>query len=79
MNTAQPEFGLLVGLRAGSRVLDGNRRQAHTSMRVGATLIRIVTETAVFPNVFLTLHVSSNICKIGCAALPRNVVAQNQF
>jgi hypothetical protein len=55
--TAQLEFGLLVGLRAGSNVLDRNRRHANTSMRLGASLMRIVLEIAAFPNAFLTLNV----------------------
>jgi AraC-like DNA-binding protein len=77
--TAQPEFGLLVGLRAGSHVWAGSQPQAHSPPRVGASLMRIMSETQVFPNALLTLNVSGGTCMIGCVALPGNVVAHDQL
>ena len=79
MATAQPAFGLMVGLRAGSTALAGNQRQAHSPARVGASLMRIMSETQAFPNALLTLNVSGGICMIGAVALPVNVVAHNQL
>ena len=77
--TAQAEFGLMVGLRAGSYASGKDRCQADAATRVGACLMRIVSETQVFPNAFLTLSVAGGTCSIGCAELPGNVAAHDQL
>jgi AraC-like DNA-binding protein len=77
--TAQPEFGLLVGLRAGSQLADWGQGPAPSDTHVSAALMRIISRPAIFPNAFLSLSVSGNACTIGCVALPRNVTARDQL
>jgi len=77
--TAQAEFGLLVGLRAGSRLTDWGQGPAPSDTQVSAALMRMISLPAIFPNAFLTFSVSGNTCTIGCLALPDNIVARDQL
>jgi AraC-like DNA-binding protein len=79
--TAQPEFGLLVGLRAGSRLMDRSRgpSPAAADTHVGAALLRMIAQPAVFPNVFLSLTVSGSTCAIGCRPLTGTIAAREQL
>jgi AraC-like DNA-binding protein len=77
--TAQAEFGLLVGLRAGTRLRDWGQGLVRNDMDVSVALMRIISRPAIFPNAFLTLSVSGNTCTIDCAALPGNVTAHDQL
>jgi AraC-like DNA-binding protein len=76
---AQAEFGLLVGLRAGSRLPVRGQGQAPGDGYVSGELMRIISRPATFPNAFLTLGVSGTTCTIGCVGLPRNAIARNQL
>lgn len=75
----QEVFGLLVGLRAGSRLTDWAHGSKPGDTHVSNALMRIIARQAVVPNSFLTLAVSGNTSTIGCIALPRNVVAREQL
>jgi AraC-like DNA-binding protein len=77
--TAQTEFGLMVGLRAGSRIVGQNRERTPDDARVGAVLMRVISRPASFPNSFLAMSVSGNKCTIECAGLPSNLVACDQL
>jgi AraC-like DNA-binding protein len=74
--TAQSEFGLLVGLRAGSRLMQGGQDIAG---HVSAILMRMISQPAIFPNALLSLSVSGDTCTIGCMPLPDSVVARDQL
>ncbi|HBK08988.1 MAG TPA: hypothetical protein DDZ81_24545 [Acetobacteraceae bacterium] len=76
---AQPEFGLSVGLRAGSRLSDWGHGPTPSDTHVSAALMRIISRPAIFPNAFLSLGISGDTCIIGCVALPRNVIARDQL
>lgn len=77
--TVQAEFGLLVGLRAGSRLTDFSEDPAQTDAHVSTVLLSIIARPAIFPNSFLTLSVSGTICTISCVALPSTIVAGDQL
>lgn len=77
--SAQAEFGLLVGLRAGSRLLNLGQSPTPRDTHVGAALMRVISQPGSFPHAFLTLGVSGNTCTIGCVELPRNVIARDQL
>jgi AraC-like DNA-binding protein len=77
--TGQAEFGLLVGLRAGSRLMDWGQGPMPSDTLVSAALMRIISRSASFPNAFLTLKVSAATCTIGCEMLPRNLIASDQL
>jgi AraC-like DNA-binding protein len=78
--TAQAEFGLLVGLRAGSRLMDGGRGPSGAAdTNVGSALLRMIARPAVFPNVFLSLTVCGTTCAIGCSPLSTTVPAREQL
>ena len=77
--TAQPEFGLLVGLRAGSRLTDLSEGSAGSDMQVGTALMRLISQPTIFPNALLTLSVSGSVCTVSCVALPSNIVAGDQL
>jgi AraC-like DNA-binding protein len=77
--TAQAEFGLLVGLRAGSRLTDWGQGLAPNGTRVGAALMRLISRPAIFPNALITLSVSGHTCTLSCVAPPRNVIARDQL
>nr|WP_294521844.1 AraC family transcriptional regulator [uncultured Rhodopila sp.] len=72
---AQAEFGLLVGLRAGTRLTEAAQRDA----RVGAALMRMIAQPETFPNAFLTLSVSGTTCTIGCIPLPDSTPGCDQL
>jgi AraC-like DNA-binding protein len=76
---AQPEFGLLVGLRAGARTIDRIEGSARSDRHVSSALIKIISRQARFPDSLLTLSVSGHTCSIDCAALPCNLVARDQL
>jgi AraC-like DNA-binding protein len=75
--SAQPEFGLAVGVRAGSRIDDGG--SVSGDRHVSAALMRIISQPAMFPQAFLNLAVSGDTCTIGCIALQPGVVARDQL
>src|ERR1700712_1720313 len=50
---AQPEFGLSVGLRAGSRLADWGQAPTPSDTQVGTALMRIMSRQTIFPNAFL--------------------------
>jgi AraC-like DNA-binding protein len=77
--SARTEFGLMVGLHAGSRIFDGGKFPAQSDTKVGSALMRIISEQAVFPNAFLTLNVAGDICTVSCVTLPSNLVARDQL
>ena len=77
--TAQTEFGLLVGLRAGSRLTDWGQGPTPGGTHVSAALMRLISRPAIFPNALITLSVSGNTCTLGCVAPPRNVIARDQL
>jgi AraC-like DNA-binding protein len=77
--TAQPEFGLLVGLRAGSQLIGGWQDEAPNDSLVSAALMRIISRPARFPNSLLTLSMFGNTCTIGCANLRSNLVGRGQL
>jgi AraC-like DNA-binding protein len=77
--TAQAEFGLLVGLRAGSRPMDWGQGPMPNDTQVSTALMRIISRPASFPNAFLTLSVSGDTSTIGCIALPRTLIARDQL
>jgi AraC-like DNA-binding protein len=77
--TAQTEFGLMVGLRAGSRMVGQNRDRTPDDAQVGSALMRVISRPASFPNSLLALSVSGNKCTIECASLPGNLVARDQL
>jgi AraC-like DNA-binding protein len=71
--TAQAEFGLLVGLRAGARQKGENQDQGANDTLVSSALMRIISRPTSFPNSLLTLRVSGRICNIGCVGLSTNL------
>jgi AraC-like DNA-binding protein len=77
--SGRTEFGLMVGLRAGSRLFDGGKLAVQSETKVGSALMRIISEPAIFPNAFLTLNVASDICTVGCVTLPSNLIARDQI
>ena len=77
--TAQTEFGLLVGLRAGSRIVGQNRDRTLDDARVGVALTQVISRSASFPHSLLAMSVSGNKCTIECAGLPSNLVAPDQL
>lgn len=77
--SAQAEFGLLVGLRAGSRLTAGDRGRSLADTHIGAELLRMIALPAVFPNVFLSLTVSGGICTIGCTSPMGGIAAREQL
>jgi AraC-like DNA-binding protein len=77
--TAQPEFGLLVGLRAGARLADWGPGLTPNDTHVGAALMRIISRPAMFPNAFLSLNISFDTCTLTCLVLPGNIVATDQL
>jgi AraC-like DNA-binding protein len=79
--TAQPEFGLLVGLRAGARLSEWGQGQGQmpNDTHVSAALMRIISRPAMFPNAFLSLNIAFDTCTLSCVALPRNIVAADQL
>jgi AraC-like DNA-binding protein len=77
--TAQAEFGLLVGLRAGSRLLGESRGQTPNDTQVSAALMRVISRPTSFPNSLLTLSVSGNTCTIECVGLPSTLIARDQL
>jgi AraC-like DNA-binding protein len=76
--TVQTEFGLMVGLRAGSRIVGQIRDRTPDDGRVSAALMRVISQPASFPNSLLAMSVSGNKCTIECAGLP-NLVARCQL
>jgi AraC-like DNA-binding protein len=76
---AQAEFGLLVGLRAGSRLTAGYGEPSFADTHTGAALLRMIARPAVFPNVLLRLTVSGTTCTIGCAPPAGTVPAREQL
>jgi AraC-like DNA-binding protein len=77
--TAQPEFGLLVGLRAGSQLIGGDRGQAPNEPLVSVSLMRIISRPTSFPNSLLTLTMSGNTCTIKCAHLHSKLTGRDQI
>jgi AraC-like DNA-binding protein len=77
--SAQAEFGLMVGLRAGSRLSDWGKLSAQGETKVGSTLMRIISEPTTFPNAFLTLHVAGDTCTLSCVTLPSSLIARDQL
>jgi AraC-like DNA-binding protein len=77
--SAQPEFGLSVGVRAGSRIEDWSQGSISGDLQVSAALMRIISQPAMFPQAFLNLSVSGDTCRIGCIALQQGVVARDQL
>jgi AraC-like DNA-binding protein len=77
--SARTEFGLMVGLRAGSRLFDGGKLPAQSETKVSSALMHIISEPAIFPNAFLTLTVAGDICTVGCVTLPSNLIARDQL
>jgi AraC-like DNA-binding protein len=77
--TAQAEFGLLVGLRAGSRLIDWGQGPMPSDTDVSTALMRIISRPASFPNSLLNLSISGNACTIGCEMLPNNLIARDQL
>lgn len=77
--SAQPEFGLLLGLQAGSRLAEWGQAPMPSDTQVGAALMRIISRPAIFPNAFLGLNISSDTCTVGCIALPHSLIARDQL
>jgi AraC-like DNA-binding protein len=77
--TAETEFGLMVGLRAGSRIVGQNRDRTLDDARVGVALTRVISRPASFPHSLLAMSVSGNKCNIQCAGLPSSLVARDQL
>ena len=75
--TVQTEFGLMVGLRAGSRIVGQIRDRTPDDGRVSAALMRVISQPASFPNSLLAMSVSGNKCTIECAGLPNLVAAMS--
>jgi AraC-like DNA-binding protein len=69
----------MVGLRAGSRLLEWGKLPVGTETKVSSTLMRIISEPAIFPNALLTLNVARNICTVSCVPLPSNLIARDQL
>jgi AraC-like DNA-binding protein len=69
----------MVGLRAGSRLLDWGKLPAGSETKVSSTLMRIISEPAIFPNALLTLNVARDICTVSCVPLPSNLIARDQL
>jgi AraC-like DNA-binding protein len=77
--TAQSEFGLLVGLRAGSQFIGAEQDQAPNASRVSAALMRIISLPASFPNSLLTLTMFGNTCTIEGALLHSKLAGRGQL
>ncbi len=75
--TALTEFGLMVGLRAGSQVL--GRNGTPEDAEPGAALMRIISRGASFPNSLLSVSISGEKCTIECVNLPGSLVARDQL
>jgi AraC-like DNA-binding protein len=77
--TAQAEFGLLVGLRAGTRLTEAAQRLPQRDTRVSAALMQMIARPETFPHALLTLSVSGTTCTIGCLALPDGIPGRDQL
>jgi AraC-like DNA-binding protein len=77
--TAQSEFGLLVGLRAGSQFIGGDQGQTPNESRVSVALMRIISQPSSFPNSLLTLTMFGNTCTIEGAHLHSRLVGRGQL
>jgi AraC-like DNA-binding protein len=77
--SAQAEFGLLVGLRAGSRLQNLGRGPTPSDIHSGAALMRVISQPGNFPHALLTFSLSGNTCTIGCVELPPDVIARDQL
>ncbi|MGD0108292.1 MAG: helix-turn-helix domain-containing protein [Rhodopila sp.] len=77
--TAQSEFGLLVGLRAGSRLLGGDHGQTPNDSLVSVALMRIIARPTIFPSSLLTLSIFGNTCTIECIELNSKMTGRDQL
>jgi AraC-like DNA-binding protein len=77
--TAQSEFGLLVGLRAGSQLIGGGQGQTPNDSPASVALLRIISRPTSFPNSLLTLSISGNTSTIGCAHLHSELTGRGQL
>jgi AraC-like DNA-binding protein len=77
--TGLTEFGLLVGLRAGSRIVGLNGDRTPDDAQLGAALMRITSRPARFPDSLLSMSVSGDRCSIECAGLPSSLAARDQL
>ena len=77
--TAQPEFGLLVGLRAGARLVGWDPGRTPDDTHVSAALTRIISRPASFPNSLLSMSVSGNTCSIICVGLSNKLSVPDQL
>jgi AraC-like DNA-binding protein len=75
--SAQAEFGLMVGLRAGSRFPSWCSLPAQENYTVITELMRIISEPHIFPNSLLTLHVAGSISTVCCVTLPADLAARD--
>jgi AraC-like DNA-binding protein len=77
--TAQSEFGLLVGLRAGSQLIGVGQSQTPNDSPASVALLRIISRPTSFPNSLLTLSMSGNTSTIGCAHLHSKLAGRGQL
>jgi AraC-like DNA-binding protein len=77
--TAQAEFGLMVGLRAGPRIVGLHRDRTPNDTQVSAVLMQVISRPASFPNSLLAVRVSGDKCTIECAGLRSNLIASDQL
>ncbi|HET6606845.1 MAG TPA: AraC family transcriptional regulator ligand-binding domain-containing protein [Rhodopila sp.] len=77
--SAQPEFGLSVGVRAGSRIADWTQGSTPNNTHLGASLLRIISQPTIFPQAFLNLTVFGDTCAISCITLQPGIVARDQL
>lgn len=77
--THQSEFGLLVGLRAGSQLIGREQGQTPSDSLVSVSLMRIISRPASFPNSLLALSMFGNICTIKCAPLHSKLTGRDQI
>jgi AraC-like DNA-binding protein len=77
--SAQPEFGLSVGVRAGSRLAASSQGSTPGEALLSAPLLRIISRPGSFPEAFLNLTVFGDTCAISCIALQNSIVARDQL
>jgi AraC-like DNA-binding protein len=77
--TAQSEFALLVGLRAGSRFIGDEQGQTPNQPPASVALMRIISQPTSFPNSLLSLSMSGNTCTIECAQLHSKLTGRDQL
>jgi AraC-like DNA-binding protein len=75
-STAVAEFGLMVGLRAGSGLTADSR--AHGA-QPGLALTNVISRPSTFPDSLLSMRISEDKCSIECKDLPGSLVARDQL